>query len=271
MKTYMKFFIVIAIFVASCFMTGCQEEANPDNNQELLDNSSLEIEEYIIAGLDYKHALDIFNSEIKDIDFLKLSTSQDSKGNTVVYIPTSVNIEEKSEIFNEKKKLLLDKCPQIISLASTIRRNYFQQHIQNSSAINEKVLELGIVINQPRLKDWSYENHTNDSYCDYLDTHLKSSEYVEIVLIVYEDGTTITYMDSRNTSTECWYPVLYKKVSTGKWYTMSPLPTNSPISYIAHTHSNNDTNASSTDIANSALYPGLTEYIYTSGCNYTEY
>jgi hypothetical protein len=26
MKTYMKFFIVIAIFVASCFMTGCQEE-----------------------------------------------------------------------------------------------------------------------------------------------------------------------------------------------------------------------------------------------------
>jgi hypothetical protein len=37
MKTYMKFFMIIAIFFASCFMTGCQKEEVIDKSVEFLD------------------------------------------------------------------------------------------------------------------------------------------------------------------------------------------------------------------------------------------
>ncbi|MDR0604489.1 MAG: hypothetical protein LBG80_09335 [Bacteroidales bacterium] len=260
-----KVLVTIAIFVAGCFMTGCQKEYNNDSH-DILDDSSLEIEEYIIAGLDYQHALNTFSNEIKNIDFSKISRSQDSKGNIVVHISTSVCIEEKVRTFNEKKKLLLDKCPQIVSFSSKVRSDYFQQRMRNSAIINEKALELGININKPRLKNWSYESYSDNSYIAYLDSQLSSSNYVEIVLIVFENGTAMTYIDSRNTSSECWYPTLYKQ--NNKWYVV--LNNSSPIDYIAHTHRYSNT-PSAQDLASSWSYPGLDERIYTSGGNTTAY
>jgi hypothetical protein len=139
-----------------------------------------------------------------------------------------------------------------------------------SSNINKKALELGIVINQPRLKGFSYELHNNNDYCAYLDSHLSTnnSNYVEIVLIVFENGTSMTYVDSRNTPSSCYYPVLYKKHSNNKWYVM--MRDDSPISYIAHTHRSNG-GPSDADIADKANYPGLENRIYTSGCNTVVY
>jgi hypothetical protein len=251
-------------------MIGCQKEEDT-SNQDILDNSALEIEEYIIAGLDYQHALNIFNKEIKSIDFSKLSTYQDANGNTVMNIPTSVRIEEKSKVFNEKKKLLLGKCPQIISCSSSVRRNYIQKCLQHSSKVNEKALELGIKINQPRLKGFTYEMYNNSDHCTYLDNQLSSNNnnYVEIVLIVFADGKSMTYIDSDFTPSSCFYPLLYKINSTNKWYTS--LYSNSPIQYIAHTHRGGNSDPSDEDIAGKEDYPGLEHRIYTSGCNATAY
>ncbi|GHT24539.1 hypothetical protein FACS189430_09610 [Bacteroidia bacterium] len=92
---------VVVFALVTGFLVGCQEREN--NDIELLDESSLEIEEYIIAGLDYQQALNIFNSEIKNIDFSRIEKSIDVKGNIIVKIPTSVSIEEKARTFNEKK------------------------------------------------------------------------------------------------------------------------------------------------------------------------
>jgi hypothetical protein len=268
-RNILKTTIIVVVFFASCFMTGCQKEENI-SNQDILENSSLEIEEYIIAGLEYQHALNIFNNEIKNIDFSKLDTYQDSKGNTIVNIPTSVSIEEKTKIFNEKKKLLLDKCPQIVLLTSDIRMDYFQQCIQNSININKKALELGININRVRLKGFSLELHNDNDYCTYLDAQLSNnnSNYVEIVLNLFEDGTSMTYIDSRNSPSGCYFPALYRKASNNKWYVM--IHDNSPISYIAHTH-RYSSNPSPEDIASKVDYPGLEHRIYTSGCNTTTY
>jgi hypothetical protein len=260
--------MITAIVIASCFLTSCHKEDNAYNSQDILDNSSLEIEEYIIAGLDYQHALNIFNNEIKNIDFSKLTTYQDSKGNTIVNIPTSVCIEEKVKIFNKKKKLLLDKCPQIVSISSDTRRSYIQKCLQNSSKVNEKALELGININQLRLKGFTYEMYSNNNHCAYLDDQLSSnnSNYVEIILIVFENGRSMTYIDSSFTSSTCFYPPLYKNNTTNKWYTS--LYNSSPIDYIAHTHRGSSEPSSDDYDYN---YPGLRQGIYTSGCNVNIY
>lgn len=258
--------MVAVITLLASVMVGCQQEDDIYNQTqtELLDNVSFELEEYMIAGLDYQYALNIFNSEIKNIDFSKLNTFQDPERNTIVNIPTSVSIEEKAKIFNEKKKQLLDKCPQIISFSSQTRRDYFQQRMQNSSNISKKMLDLGIHINQPRLKGFSYESFSNNDHCTYLDSQIASTGYVEIVLMVFEDGTSVAYIDDTFTSTTCNYPPLAKQ--NGKWYWSGY--SSSAISYIAHTHRYSSSPSPSDYDYN---YPGLQQGIYTSGCNVNIY
>jgi hypothetical protein len=103
-KNILKTTIIVIVCFVSCFITGCQKEENFYDQQQYLLENSLELEEYIIAGVDFQHALNTFNTEIKNINFSQLNTSKDTKGNLIVYIPTSVSIEEKSNILNEKKK-----------------------------------------------------------------------------------------------------------------------------------------------------------------------
>jgi hypothetical protein len=256
---------VIIAFVASGLMAGCQKEENVYNSPDLLDNSSLEIEEYIIAGLDYQHTLNLFNKEIQTIDFLKLSTHQDSQGNMIVNIPISVSIEEKILIFNEKKKLLLEKCPQIASLAPETICNYFQGVARNSSNITRKILDLGLDINTPRLKKGTVETFNNSSeYYTYLASYVNNSNYVETFIVIFTNGTAITYTDNRNTSSTCYSPGFTQ--SNGQWY-VNGYP-DKPVARVAHTHIYSNT-PSPADIAFKNNHPGLSTGIYYSGAIYS--
>jgi hypothetical protein len=242
-------------------MTGCQQEDDFQDQKSLLENVSLELEEYIMAGLDFQHTVNTFNDEIKKIDFSKLNIHLDSKGNKTVYIPTSVSIEEKARVFNEKKRLVLEKCPEIASFSSKTMNNYFQESIQNSVNINNKMLELGISADKPRLKKGTVENFDNsDDYCAYLAEYVNSANYVETFLVVFEDGSAITYTDNRNTSSTCYDPGFSQ--SGDQWY-VNGYP-NKPVSYVAHTHVNSDT-PSPADITFRDDHPGLNTAIYYSG------
>jgi hypothetical protein len=255
--------VAIILVTFSFLLQGCTNEDEAYTENDI--TNSIAMEEYVIAGLDYQQSLNTFNNEIRNIDFSKLKSYQDTKGNIVINIPTSVCIEEKEKIFNEKKKALLEKYPQIVSFSSKTRLNYFQKCIRNSSNINSKILELGIPINQPRLKEYIYETFDNNDYIAYLDSQISNSNYVEIVLIVFEDGTVMTFIDSTNTSTKCTYPTLSKKTN-GKWYTS--LRDSSAILYIAHTHRYSNL-PSPEDLADKL--DGLDERIYTSGGNTKKY
>jgi hypothetical protein len=101
--------IIIVCFVGC--LTGCQKGDN--NSQDILDNSFSEIEEYIMAGIEYQHALNAFNKEIKNIDFSKLNTYQDSKGNIIVDIPTSVSIEERLGFLMKRNNCYLINVPKL--------------------------------------------------------------------------------------------------------------------------------------------------------------
>ena len=253
--------IFAIIAVVASVMVGCQKEED-DNNNII---NSVEMEEFIIAAFHYQHALNLFNREIKKIDFFTLNTSQDPEGNTIVNIPTSVSIEEKAKILNDKKKLLFDKWPKIVSLSSLTRSGYIQQTMQNSSKVNKKMLEWGILINQPRLKGFTFESFTCDNVSSYLDSQLASSGYVEVVIILFADGTAMTYIDDKNDANTANYPTIVK-MSNGNWY--FSLHSDSPISSIGHTHQYSDDPSTADQLTR---FDGLPEFIYTSGSNFNYY
>jgi hypothetical protein len=104
MKTYMKFFTVIAICVA-CFMTGCQKDTYFENTpieNEIV--NSIELEEYIIAASDFKQTLAVFEKEISKVDFSKLEVTYDTDGREIMRLPVSVGsirIEENNANYVE--------------------------------------------------------------------------------------------------------------------------------------------------------------------------
>jgi hypothetical protein len=245
--------ILLGLSVQSC--------SKYDELDDNLDNSiinSVELEEYIITGLDYKQSLNTFNNEIRNVYLSKLKTYQDSKGNMIVNIPTSVSIEEKGKIFNDKKKLLLDKYPQLCTKSQKAKRDYLNNVLNNSLKVQNMFIELKIQNNHIRLKGNSFEYMSSDDLCSYLASYVNSSSYVELVVIIFQDGTAATYSDTRNNINTCYYPTMI--ISNNTYYF-----TNKPVSMIAHTHLYSGT-PSTTDITNS--YPGLQESIYYSGSFY---
>jgi proteasome lid subunit RPN8/RPN11 len=161
----------------------------------------------------------------------------------------------------KKRKVLLEKYPQFVSLNIESKQNYLQRCVKNSLNINEKLLGLGIKVNQPKLKRGTVESFNNsDEYCSYLAAYVSSDNYVETFLVVFTDGTAITYTDNRNTSSTVFSPGFSQ--SNDIWY-VNGYP-NRPVSYVAHTHLYSTT-PSSADIAFGNNHPGLSVAIYYSG------
>ncbi len=261
--------ILLSVLTASvlAFFTGCETMGPVDNvNDEI--NESVEMEEYILAGLDLQHSLNQFKEELKGIDMLALMPTLDSKGKLVINLPTKISIEKKSKDFNTKKKVLLDKYPELKNMKAGKRHNHIRETVDNSLMITKAIIEFELS-NQPRLRSGPAEVGNYDSEADaftFLDQQLASPNYVEVVLVVFKDGTAITYIKDDFTATSCYYPTL-KKID-GEWYlTTSLYP--QPIEYIGHTHQSNP--LPSTEDLEVGGYIGLMQVIYFSGTTYGYY
>jgi hypothetical protein len=254
--------IVLAGVISLVFMPGCGNEMKIDLPIEAEVVNSIELEEFIIADIELQQSFNTFREEVKSIDFSKLEKTKDIEGITVLHIPTSICIENKTSEFNEKKELLLAKYPQLNSFSSDVKQKCFEQSIANSPKISKRILESGIGIHQPRLKGGSVEFFTGGSYCEYLATRVKSGDYVEVILLVFKDGTVMTYIDEKATPYSSSM-TLYNASSTGEWY--SSYYTKSPIEVFIHTHTSGGS-PSQSDLNNKK--PGLNSAIYYSGSIY---
>jgi len=96
-------------------------------------------------------------------------------------------------IFNYNDFYIFAKHPQFASLTENARNNYFRVCLRNSLNVNKKLLELGININHPLTKGGVSENYGSmDDVLKYLANWMEKSDYVEIVVIKYADGTIAT-------------------------------------------------------------------------------
>jgi len=99
-----------------------------------------------------------------------------------------------------------------------------------------------------------------DDVLKYLANWMEKSDYVEIVVIKYADGTIATYVDDRNTATEFHLP-LETKNNDGKRYFPAG-GSNSPVTYIAHTHKSGSEPQGKDE---STIRAGITSAIYYDG------
>ena len=246
----------------------CQQYESDSIHEKVTE--PVELEEYILSGLVFQHSLSQFKEEINKIDMLSLKPTIDSRGNVVMIIPTKISIENKSKVFNQKKKALLEKYPELKKLRSEKRQDVIKERTDNSLKITKALMELEYINDQPRVRSNPSEfffttfSDEEGAYA-YLDQQIASSSYVEIVLIVFEDGQVMTYTTSDNDATTSFYPPL-TQLTDEKWYSI--FNSTSPVSYIAHTH-RYSSEPSQEDIDN--RYDGLDERIYTSGGNTNQY
>jgi hypothetical protein len=263
--------VAVLIALLASVMVGCQKEEYEPLNDSIINSS--ELEEYIIAGADFHQSLAIFEKEINKVDFSKLEITYNTDGGKIMRLPASVGsirIEEKNQIFNEKKQALHKKYPQFAFFTLDISKQYFQQCIQNSINVSGKFLELGINTFRPKLKndsEGSLTNYSGDEDISYmfwlLYNWVSNPNYVEVHIISYADGDYAIWIDDRNTPLSSHITVYGD--GNGNWQ-----HNGRDISFISHTHGAGDNGpcASTKDRTSYSSTPGLERYIYYQGSFY---
>ena len=258
--------IVLLIIGFSC------QKYDSDSISEKV-TESVELEEYILSGLDFQHSLNEFNKELKSIDMLSIKPTLDARGNVVMIIPTKISIENKSKVFNQKKKALLEKYPELKKLRSEKRQDVIKERTDNSLKITKVLMDFEYITDQPRVRSnpseyfFSYFSDQAEAYT-YLDQQIASSSYVEVALAMFEDGSYRSIISDINTSTNCWTNI---GKNNDKFYLHdenNQRVSNSPIVWVAHTHRDLSP-PSSEDIDNKI--EGLDMRIYYSGGTFDYY
>jgi hypothetical protein len=256
--------MVMCVISLGIFTQSCSRYDEPDTLDSNIVNST-EMEEYIIAASDFKRTLSDFEKEISKVDFSKLEVAFDTDGRKIMRVPAFVRdlkIDEKLRSFNQKKEALQGKYPQIVSFTKETNTKYVQQCIRSSLKVKNKLLKMGIDINQPKLKVSVIESFNNSNeYCAYLASWVSSADYVEIVLVIFKDGSAKAYSDPRNTERMCKSPGFSK--SNGEWHVNGDLEQR-PIEYVTHTHTNSAV-PSPADSTARKQYPDLTFTVYYDG------
>ena len=252
---FLSFVCVSSIlFSQSCQKQNYEEEKGLD--QALL--TSPELAEYIVAGADYHHALDIFMVEIGKIKFEELEFEEQPNGMRIAHLPLSVCIEEKIQNLNEKKRELFAKYPQFALLSEQEKNCYFRMCIKNSEYVNGRLLELDIDVNRPMTKGASDERIISTGAVDNVLEFFGNwadNNYNEIVVLSFSDGTSMYYYTSDNTNNSCFTPEM--KCENNKYYYG-----NKQVTAIIHSQPNSST-PSSADL--DARLPGISYSIYYGG------
>ena len=258
------------------FVQSCSQEDNLSSPSEALDPyiaTAPELEDYIEAGADFGKSMANFTTELKKINFSKLKVTYDSDGNEIIQLPAtfgSMEIEKKIQMYNEKKEVLYKQLPQFASLRNEMKNKYFQQCIQQSVNVVNKFSELKINV-RPLLKsdnegdvffsNWLYGSEDDVLYNSYLNTWMSSSNYVELYLVIYQDGKITAYQSATATS-ENSGNIHLDGNTDGPYY----FPTggdNSQVTGLGHTHIYNSSPTYPVDYTN--IPSGLNRYIYYNG------
>ncbi|MDR1169589.1 MAG: hypothetical protein LBK97_01990 [Prevotellaceae bacterium] len=260
---------IVTIAVIASVMSGCQKEEDEPLDENIL--NSVELEEYIIAGADFQKSLVTFSKKLNKIDFSKLEVSYDAEGRKVKRLPlapfASIGIDEKVQTFNERKDALLGKFPQFASFREDLEIKYFQQCIQNSVNVKGRFLKLGINTSRPLLKSGSEQEWSGEEWNflnQYLASWMNSSNYVEMAIIAFADGTYMTYVDSQNDANHAYISI--STYANGNYYFIGNQ--SSPMIWFAHTHQNSSSpGAADNNFKNK--YPNMGHYIYYQGGFYS--
>jgi len=263
-KNKKKSIISIALAIVISFgiiLQGCTSELVFDD--DIL--NSPELEEYIIAGVDYYRTLTVFEKELKKTDFSKLDVSKDTDGRIVMRLPLSsnaLNFENKLKTLNEKKEKFLEKYPHFISFKEE-KGKYFKHSIQKSVFIKGEFLKMGIDISRPMLKSGTEIWYGEDWYflMQYMSSWVNNSNYVEMGFIAFSDGSYLTWTDGNNQTTTYW------KIYTENGYHYHRDYPHLRIVWCAHTHRNSNT-PSNDDNNFKNKYPNMQHNIYYNGCFY---
>jgi hypothetical protein len=277
MKVYsMSVVLLISVALTGIFMQSCSQDEDSvylQEQRDIWDKSYFEMEEYIIAAFDFKQSLAVFDEELSKVDFSKLEVSYDTNGRKITRLPDSfvgsVSIDEKIQAFNEKRKALLEKSPQLASFTVEMNVKYFRQCIQSSSKVNGRLLELRINYFRPALKSGTVENWNGEDWFfldQFLSSWVNNANFMELVIITFVDGSYATWIDEGNLADTC-YVTIGTNPTTGQHYFTDVDGYNSPIASIAHTHQNSTT-PSDADIKLKNKYPDIPNYIYYQGGYY---
>jgi len=240
------------------FLSSCQKD-NFEGGVDQEIAKSPEMEEYIIAASVFKESLNIFNEEIKKVDFSKLEIVTEPDGRKVIHLSEairSIHIERKAMIMNEKKEALLQKYPQLALENLETKYGYINYCVKKSVKVNNNFLERGIIINLPLTK--SGETEFTGGYDDMMSylSYWVSTTNVEAVIYVYSGGQTEVV--SGISSNAAAISLRYDRP------TQTATHNGRPLLYIAHTH-NDNSSPSTQDMNVRNNYPGFPFAIYNNG------
>lgn len=253
---FRSFWPSILALITAFLLLGCEKERTDDFFDPAIANSP-KMEAYVIAKYDLQQSIIDLRTYLGRIDLSKLEWVEEN-GRMVMHLPgIPPKIEAKVAALNEANSALLSEFPQIASFSSQTKGDYLQYCTQNSVAVNNRLLDLGINAYQVTTKrfidEWG-------DVMDFLDGHMGSHNYVEVVIIGYADGGSYIYTDSRNTSSRAYYPMFTRR-SDGRGYYPEG-GDNSAVVMVAHTHrysstpSSDDTRVRHSEFAEAIYYDG---------------
>lgn len=256
---FRSFWPSILALIIAFLLLGCEKERTDDFFDPAIANSP-KMEAYVIAKYDLQQSIIDLRTYLGRIDLSKLEWVEEN-GRMVMHLPgIPPKIEAKVAALNEANSALLSEFPQIASFSSQTKGDYLQYCTQNSVAVNNRLLDLGINAYQVTTKrfidEWG-------DVMDFLDDHMGSPNYVEVTIIGYADGGSYIYIDPRNTAKGSYSPDL-TMINGVAHYPEGG--NNSAVVMIAHTHRNSP---DASDFDKQAVYPpGVVGAIYYDGAYY---
>lgn len=133
---------------------------------------------------------------------------------------------------------MLDRYPDLPFVAKRAKTELFNRCIGSSTKVSEEFLKIGINIFLTRNinKGELIGFPTFDDMMGYLADWVSwdNEDYVEVVIVIHEDGTSSIFRDYSNTTHISSYPDLVVRTDGKTYY--EDLGCTSPVKYIAHTH-----------------------------------
>ena len=203
-------FYVIGGLIAINLFQSCQKQNLFEEEQ--LDPALLnsrELAEYIIAGAQCQQAIKVFTSELCKLDSSKTEYYINQTGAKITRIQTSIKIDDIIQNLNDKKKILITKYPFFLSMSKDKKNLYIRKCIECSDYVNSELLKLGINLYQPLTKNSDDEvvitTNEVENVIEFLEDWTKN-ENEEIIVLIFSDGSAMSYFTSKNTETSCWTP-----------------------------------------------------------------
>lgn len=260
-KLQLCVFLFFALFTLN---TSCEKHGRlPDEcpSHEVI--SAQELERVIIAGYDLKQTMNVFERDLKAINFSEIYEHKEQGLRVVRILSFDILIVKLNE-FNESKKLLYNKYPELESLSIKELNDYMHSCMHKSRTVCNKLLDFGIDIYQPKSKSSFTESYNDyNNLGQFLAEWVNDPNYVEAAIYILANGQSIVDVYDDSTANESRFQ--YYSGSDGNIYYDEYA--SQQIVQVIHTHTGSQV-PSSTDYKG---YFGVPMAIYYSGSLYYYY